>query len=403
MWPSEDEDNDVDEAGNGESTYSFSKVELVNGLIKAVRPTCEIWTNDQRKQLHTFETLSNPHSSSLDVPFTPRHSSASSLTSPPSSSDESGLIKDMEIDATPKAPVRTRNYKRVHETAPDRTGLGNVPRKERKHKVLTRPKGVSRRDMRRARFESAVKSPEQKTTRLMRTRSSTVSSQYATTSDGSNASAHDVDLRPRNSRQPSLRVAMATSSVERATPIIRRLRPRTRGSVGSSASTEVDADQEDNADEEPVSGGSSYQLQQSESVSTREMRDRRAKREALRALQADDASSDMDTDHDQYSPSANNGSNKPSLRGSSSSARRTRKSPTASSTSPSDDAIEIDSPSANGSPGPSSRTTRSGRAFGDIQDRSGSSNDLDDSMDEDNDEFSGWAAGKSCVSTHADA
>ncbi|BEJ07286.1 hypothetical protein CcaverHIS641_0405550 [Cutaneotrichosporon cavernicola] len=114
------------------------------------------------------------------------------------------------------------------------------------------------------------------------------------------------------------------------TPTIRRLRPRTRRNAGS--------------DDESVPAGSSRQLCQSDLTVTRETRDRRAKREAMRVMQAEDTNSSDENASD------------------------------------------------------------TGRAFGDIQDRSESSNDVDDdSMDDDgSDEPEGWGADASLEGvTHA--
>jgi hypothetical protein len=278
MWSSDDEgDEDI-----GDSRRDLSKVDLVNGLIKAVSAAQGKASDHQRKQVAALESPSLQTSTS-DLPRTPRESGSSSLTSPPSSSGDSQLIKDMEAEATPKAPARGKSRQRPQP--------GTANRKDRKLKTTIRPKGAGRRDIRKARFDNTVKSPEQKMTRLRRTRSSTVSSQYATTSDGSNNPSHEVDLR--KPRHPPRR-PVPTSGVER-TPIIRRLRPRAHGSASSNGSTEVDADQEDNADDEPVSASSSRQLRRADSTSTRETRDRRAKREALRTMQPDDTSSDDDT------------------------------------------------------------------------------------------------------------
>jgi hypothetical protein len=69
------------------------------------------------------------------------------------------------------------------------------------------------------------------------------------------------------------------------------------------------------------------------------------------------------------------------------------------------DPIEIDSPPpSNDDICTRSRTTRSGRAFGDIQERSESSNDVDDdSMDEDDEEEpGGWGAGEFICQDTAD-
>lgn len=281
MWSSDDEGDD--DLGGPNAKSDLSKVDLVNGIIKAVRGNSNETTDNQRKQVAALESPSLQHSSA-DVPQTPRESGSSPLTSPPSSSGDSQLIKDMEVEATPKAPARAKNR---HRQQP-----GTANRKERKLKITIRPKGTERRDVRKARFDNTLKSPEQKVARLRRTRSSTVSSQYATTSDGSNNPSHELNLR--KPRHPSRRPAPSAAGVER-TPMIRRLRPRTRGSASSNGSTEVDADQEDNADDESVSAGSSRQLRRPDSASTRATHDRRAKQEALRSMQPDDTSSDEDT------------------------------------------------------------------------------------------------------------
>ncbi|BEI91735.1 uncharacterized protein CcaverHIS019_0405550 [Cutaneotrichosporon cavernicola] len=217
MWPSDDEDEDIGE--------QQTKVDLVNGLIKA------------RKKVGAPESPSLGHSPS-DVPRTPRDSGSSSLTSPPSSSGDSQLIKYIKMEATPKAPARGNNR-------------------------------------------------------------------------------HLQQLSTANREQ-------------QGTPTIRRLRPRTRRNAGS--------------DDESVPAGSSRQLCQSDLTVTRETRDRRAKREAMRVMQAEDTNSSDENASD------------------------------------------------------------TGRAFGDIQDRSESSNDVDDdSMDDDgSDEPEGWGADASLEGvTHA--
>lgn len=288
-------------------------------------------------------------------------------------------------------------------------GAGN--RKERKHKVPLRAKTLGRR---KARFGNAVKSPEQKPVRVRRTRSSTFSSQYATTSDGSNPGSRNAVIKTaRPPRHAQLKAAVVALGTERTTPITRRLRPRPRGSETSSGSTEVDADQEDNGDDETASPASSRQLRQSDSVSTSEVRDRRAKREALRAMQNDDMSSDDSYGHPgrksasssrggglsdmrTLMPSASSPSaavqRKASLRtrsGSRSGAlAQTRKN--SSTAVQLGDHIDIDLPPLNGNVDSTSSRTRSGKAFGDIQERSESSNDLD----EDDDEESRWGPGE---------
>ncbi|BEI99508.1 hypothetical protein CcaverHIS631_0405510 [Cutaneotrichosporon cavernicola] len=306
MWPSDDEDEDIGE--------QQTKVDLVNGLIKA------------RKKVGAPESPSLGHSPS-DVPRTPRDSGSSSLTSPPSSSGDSQLIKYIKMEATPKAPARGNN-RHLQQ-------LSTANREQRKPKATIRPKGPKRREVQKTRFDKAVKSPEQKLARVRRTRSSTVSSQYATTSDGSNNPSHETDLR--QPRHPPRRPTTAEG-----TPTIRRLRPRTRRNAGS--------------DDESVPAGSSRQLCQSDLTVTRETRDRRAKREAMRVMQAEDTNSSDENASDTADVCTR------------------------------------------------SRTTRSGRAFGDIQDRSESSNDVDDdSMDDDgSDEPEGWGADASLEGvTHA--
>lgn len=305
--------------------------------------------------------------------------------------------------------MKTKISRRQCEMASDMPGQSTVNRKERKHKAPLRPKAVGRR---KARFDNAVKSPEQKAMRIVRTRSSTVSSQYATTSEGSNPPSRDVNSNASQPRPLQLQKAIPTSGFERSTPITRRLRPRTRGSASSSASTEVDADREDNGDDDSVSADSSRHRRQSDSKSLRELRDRRAKREALRALQVDDLSSDDSVDQTcRHSASSRIGMyrrpraltvqasspsaaemRKTSLRARSGSrsatTTRSRKNSTPALL---DDAIDIDSPPAE----TTSSRTRSGKAFGDIQERSESSNDLDDdSMDGDDNDDSGWGPGK---------
>ncbi|BEJ14772.1 hypothetical protein CspHIS471_0405390 [Cutaneotrichosporon sp. HIS471] len=348
MWPSDDEDEVIGE--------QQTKVDLVNGLIKA------------RKKVGAPESPSHGHSPS-DVPRTPRDSGSSSLTSPPSSSGDSQLIKYIKMEATPKAPARG-NRRQLQQ-------LSTANREQRKPKAIIRPKGATRREVQKTRFDKAVKSPEQKLTRVRRTRSSTVSSQYATTSDGSNNPSHEADLR--QPRHPPRRPTTAEG-----TPTIRRLRPRTRRNAGS--------------DDESVSAGSSQQLCQSELTVTRETRDRRAKREALRVMQAEDTNSSDENASDTASSMPRSQQRRGSLRTGSGSRNgpvtRSRQN-SANAKMLLDVAIEIDSsPPGADDVCTRSRTTRSGRAFGDIQDRSESSNDVDDdSMDDDgSDEPEGWGA-----------
>ncbi|KLT39753.1 kinase-like protein [Cutaneotrichosporon oleaginosum] len=382
MWSDDDEEgNDI---SNLDLKRGLSKVDLVNGLIKA------------RKQAAAHEP-----SALQDHKPTSRESGSSSLASPPSSSGDSQLIRDVGVEVSPRAPRRWRGRQRPP--------LDAVNRKERQAKISVRPKGTGRRDTRKARFDQTVKSPSQKATRLRQTRSSTVSSQYATTSDGSNDPSCEVDLR-KPPRHPPRRAVSIVSGVER-TPIARRLRPRTRGSASSNGSTEVDADQEDNADAESVSAGNSRQFKRSESTSTRETLDRRAKREALRAMQPDSSSNEeesndeQDIDHSTSPPSQQRRCSSRTRSGSRSGpVTRSRQNSTHAKVLLGDP-IQIDSPPhSDVDVCTRSRTTRSGRAFGDIQERSESTDDVDDDSleEEEVDEPGGWGADASLAGvTHA--
>lgn len=178
----------------------------------------------------------------------------------------------MDVDATPKAAPRTRLRGRHHPA------LAEVNRKDR-----VKPKGRNgkARVKRRARFAAAVKSPETTTRRITR-RSSTLSSTYTTT-DGSASDEEDWTPVKPTRRYSHVADGLRTpesgpSSNVRATPLIRRLRPRNR-STTSITSTGVDADAEDNADgvDDPPSTRSNS------------LPPRKAKNEALKALSIDDS------------------------------------------------------------------------------------------------------------------
>lgn len=360
------EENDED--------LDMGKAQLVNGIISAVGIKLLTYSNSQRND---SSTSSRQKSTPLDAPFSYKERnghSSSTLTSPPDSSEEDrNRTREFDIEATPKAP-RTRARDRLADPILLRTA-----RKERLRNKGRTPKArPAGRERRKARFPPNVKSPEIRTARLAR-RSSTLSSHYTTT-DGS---ADDDSTNPFQS----------VASNVRSTPLIRRLRPR-KGSfvvskTKSNASTEVDADAEDNGDDLGSYSTPSIGRRRSSSTARRARHERNAKLAALSALrQGDEASGESSWEEDDSPLNSPEGEHETwaelitSATKTSTPPQLTRRASTRSGKSTSSarrgslDTIDVD-PKDDTS---SARTTRSGKVFGDIRD---SPEPDDESMEED--------------------
>lgn len=191
------------------------------------------------------------------------------------------------MEATPRPIPRTSIQEQYQSSEPTPMRPNRDGAKQRARLTRLRLKGTGRSDLK-ARLgvrhnEAAPKGRSR--------RSSNRSSQYITTSEESGGEVADA-TRPRRSPIRQADSPLSHGNV-RATPLIRRLRPRNRGdSVSSQASTEVDADDEDNADEHDPDSSSS----RGDTVSTRRDRhERKAKQQALEALKHQD-DSDMSID-----------------------------------------------------------------------------------------------------------
>lgn len=184
-------------------------------------------------------------------------------------------------EATPrvKPRLRSRLHEQTSEVTPPRSTKGRL--KTRTNHGKPRPKGT-RHDNLRARFSAMVNVHDSPVKRLSR-RSSNRSAQYITTSESDDGVEGEAGLRRSSVRHND---GLLTHSNVRATPLIRRLRPRNRGaSFTSQASTEVEADAEDNGDEFIDSLSSSgYRSRTDSSSALRDRPDRRAKQLALQAL-----------------------------------------------------------------------------------------------------------------------
>lgn len=414
MWSSGEEE-DMEDAEE-DADHGLGKAELVSGIVAAVsRPSWPaslrsvvLYANAclsiQRKQF-SAPASTRAKSSSLDRAFSPKElrSRTTSLTSPPSSSDESSSRRPgpMDVDATPKAPRRTRlgTHTKLGEPIALRPAHPKVRQKTKARTVKPRGKGLGRK----ARFGPNIKSPEHPTTALAR-RSSTASSAYATTTDGSEGDELSTPLKTRSLQRSRQQVLSGEAANVRSTPLVRRLRPRARGRVASSASTEVDADAEDNGDgvESGPTSSSSAPRRSKDSGKSRDQPERHAKREAMKAIRQespasvveDALSGDMDEGSCGLACSALMAPPEPiSSPVKSGRSGRLRKSSSLSQRPHADD-IDVDDEA------PSSvRTTRSVKVFGDMELRDGSPIDIDDrDMDDDMGQGEEWNEGELAIS-----
>lgn len=263
----------------------------------------------------------------------------------------------MDVDDTPR-PLRSTKCI-VRETG------GESSRKSKGRNTKPRAKTVQRADGRHARFGDNVLSPSG--TRLTR-RSSTTDS------------AGEGPSTPL--RRPPIRSMLSgpkdTLDGVRSTPLIRRLRPRNRRPTKSGASTEVDADDEDNGDLTEHGTTASSRRRANKTATRRARHQRLAKRRALKALEENNSDSSWFSEEGEV---AADGAEKPQsastqtravtkVSGQSSHRSTRRNSAKANSTMDVEMLPEITTTSG--------RTTRSGKSFGDMR----LVND-DDFMDED--------------------
>lgn len=269
----------------------------------------------------------------------------------------------MDVDDTPR-PLRSAKC-----ITRDTVGEPSRSAKPKGRGAKPRVKAVQRADGRHARFGDNVLSP-------LGTRPTRRSSTTDSAGEGPSTPLRRPPIRSMLS-QPK-----TASDGVRSTPLIRRLRPRTRRSAKSSASTEVDADDEDNADVTEHEVGTSSRRRANKAATRRARHQRLAKRRALKALEENNSDSswlseDEDEDEDaelamekgsQHSDSLSKSTMKTS--GSQSSRRSTRLDSVRTATAMDVEGTHDVSTSA--------RTTRSGKSFGDM--RLAGDNDF---MDED--------------------
>lgn len=258
-----------------------------------------MWTSADSSQRRQSSSVASPAMSSRSVerPFTPRptrsHSASTKPISRASSSD--GSQKETGVEATPRAITRVRTG--PLNSPSDITSRGKERSKSRAKPGKPRPKGTARHDNLRARFANIMKTQDSPLPRRSR-QGSNRSSQYVTTSESDDGVANGS--RPR---RLGIRAEDSPPSYGgvRATPLIKRLRPRNRGaSFTSQASTEVDADAEDNGEDNEDEHESAPSSSRKGSLSTRP--ERRAKKAAIEALRQgdddemsiDDAASELD-------------------------------------------------------------------------------------------------------------
>lgn len=298
-------------------------------------------------------------------PIGPRSQSTSTLTSldTNSSDGERATVGDgMDVDDTPR-PLRSAKCV-AREAVGDHTRSGRAKGRSTKPRV----KAIHRADTRHARFGDNVRSPlGAKATR----RSS------ATDSAGEGPS---TPLR-RPIRTMLSHPKDVTDGV-RSTPLIRRLRPRNRRSAKSSASTEVDADDEDNGDLTEHEAATATRRRVSKPGVRRARHQRLAKRRALKALEEnnsdsswfseeDDAGSESEKEPRNVKSPSKTSIKALSNRSSHSSARR--------NSARTNSAMDVELPEDIATI--SARTTRSGKSFGDMR-----HTDDNDIMDDDAEE-----------------
>lgn len=269
----------------------------------------------------------------------------------------------MDIDDTPR-PLRSAEcIDRGVATEPLKSG------KPKGRNAKPRLKPMQRAEGRHARFGDSVLSPL--ATRLTR-RSSTTDS----AGEGSNTPLRRPPIRNMMSQPKD------AADGSRSTPLIRRLRPRNRRPSKSGASTEVEADDEDNGDLTEYEAAATSWRRNNKAATRRARHQRLAKRRALKALEENNSDSSWFSEEEGI---ASDGAKEPhtvkshsktstKASGSQSSHRSTRRNSVKTSV-----AMDVELPTDAATT--SGRTTRSGKSFGDmrlVQD--------DDFMDEDAEE-----------------
>lgn len=271
----------------------------------------------------------------------PRSQSTSTLTSlgTTSSDGEHGNRDEMDLDDTPRPLRSAKCVARDTPGEPSRGVKGRCTKSRMK---------TIRADNRHARFGDVLSPPGTRRTR----RSSTTDS----AGEGPSTPLRRPPIRSMLSHQDTL-------DGVRSTPLIRRLRPRNRRSAKSSASTEVDADDEDNAD---LTEHETATSRRRTSKTTRRARHQRlAKRRALKALEENnsdgswfsDEGDDVPRSEQPQTVKSQKASSKAS--GSQSSHRSTRR-----NSAKTRSAMDVEEPEATTTSG---RTTRSGKSFGDMR------------------------------------
>ncbi|TXT08755.1 hypothetical protein VHUM_02883 [Vanrija humicola] len=294
----------------------------------------------------------------------------------------------MDVDSTPKATLKKSRLR-----LPGDNQRSSIRRKGPQKQGELVPKGKGKVN-RRSRVRVAPALPVEHTPRFRR-RSATLSSTYTTTSEGSTEEQqvnHNVIRKSPHGKSGRHRATAiqtkGAGTAVRSTPVIQRLRPRRGTSIKSNNSTEVDADDEDNGDDEgPASSSSSVYKHHPERETSlkRDKRQRQAKSEALKALNASSNGIHSHqapmSDEVEAAPTSRSPVRTSPKRKSSSSRRASVKGdkPAASA----QDDIEVDSEPALFEE-VATRTTRSGKPFGDLDLCEHSAFDYDDE-DEDMD------------------
>lgn len=255
----------------------------------------------------------------------------------------------MDVDDTPR-PLRSAKY-----IVRDATGESSRSGKPKGRNTKARVKAIQRVDGRHARFGDNVLSPlAMRPTR----RSSTTDS----AGEGPSTPLRRAPIRSMLSQPKD-----APDGV-RSTPLIRRLRPRNRRPTKSNASTEVDADDEDNADLTEHEAAASSRRRVSKTTTRRARHQRLAKRRALKALEENNSDSswfseegDVESECSKEPPTVKPQSKTSAKASGVHSSHRSTRRHSAKAGAVMDVEMPTDGATTSG------RTTRSGKSFGDMR------------------------------------
>ncbi|KAK4684469.1 hypothetical protein P7C73_g5703, partial [Tremellales sp. Uapishka_1] len=263
MWTADDDDGrSTTSTGDEDDNVGLGKKELVDGILSARKPQIQrkisgLPPSPRRKELDSAVSLASRRSASTSMPV-------SSI-----SSSEGANGHRRSNDATPKAAPRTRSRVRermmdgVMRTTPRRVlgGNGRPKGRDRVTRLRSQSMGGDQEHGRKARFSDEVKSPAGGLLSRRPRRPSTVSSAYTTTdvSDTENRPAvrrthkGGLGFTPvrKTLKTKSSRVVLDVGSDSaEETPLVQRLRSRD----ARDASSEMEADAEEDTEEEAEDG-----------------------------------------------------------------------------------------------------------------------------------------------------